>query len=259
MLLDESLGVFIRDLRVNNDRLHLRVGMRGNRPKGMSREEVAIQAGLSVSYVQKIEQGTKSNVTSASLAHLLAALGANEAQRQYAYSLAGLPPAPSETAPSTDSFLSDKTRAYVDYLVPHLAGYVDLAWNVLYANSEYNRIFEGIEEAGNVLVWLLEDERAKTVMVEWEAETQLTVSWARSLSVLPEIKPYYQKLEDRLKNNADFWRMLKVQDPSVGRPKPFQRIRDLATGDEFDLHVELWTPPQMSAGMQMYLGVRRWP
>lgn len=257
MVLVETLGVFLRDLRVSNDRRHLRVGMRGNRPRGMSREEVAIQAGLSVSYVQKIEQGAKSNVTGASLGNLLAALGANTAQRQHAYSLAGLPPAPAENPPGTEDFLSEKTRAYVDYLTPHLAGYVDLAWNVLYANSEYNRIFEGIEDAGNVLVWLLEDERAKTVMVEWEAETQLTVSWARSLRVLPEIKPYYEELEDRLQGNADFARMLRVQDPAVGRPTPFQRIKDLASGEEFDLHVELWTPPQMSAGMQMYLGVRR--
>lgn len=257
MPVEDSLGEFVRMLRVSNRRVHLRVGMRGNREVGMSREEVATQAGLSVSYLEKIEQGRKSSISQNSLANLMSALGANDDQRQYAYLLAGVPTVPQAATSPQENRPDAIGRDYVDSLVPHLAGYVDLAWNVLYANSEYKRIFSGIEETGNVLVWLLEDKVAKEVMLDWEEEAQLTVSWARSLVVLHGMKKQYQGVMQRLDQNEDFNRMWNIQDPAIGRPAPFQRIRDLDSGEKFSLHVELWSPPQISAGLQMYLGVRR--
>ena len=252
----ETLGAYLRELRERTDRNHLplRVTARTRRKKGMSREEVAAMAGCSASYVEKIERGVSTNVSSEIVLGLTSAVGATEQQATHAMALAGDPhPLPPAAGPPK---ISGNQVAYVDSLTPHLAGYVDLAWNLLYTNEEYRRVFRGIEEYGNVLYWLFECPDAKNIMVDWFHETHLTVTWSRSLAVLHSVSAEYERVFGRLEQVKEFREMRAMGDPTMGRRDPAQIICDPDSGETFGLSVNLWSPPSASANWQMYLGVR---
>lgn len=253
----ETLGAYLRELREHTDRDHipLRQAIKARRSRGMSREEVAKLAECSVSYVEKIERGVATTVSPDMIHALAAAVGASNHQVSHALTLAGegfrvMPEEVSKPEITADQQL------YVDSLTPHLAGYVDLAWNILYVNDEYCRVFRGIENYGNVLFWLLECPDAKHIMQEWFKETHLTVAWSRSLAALESMRRKYEDVFLRLEQTAEFRQMWKLGDPSVGRADPTMRIRDPDDGTEFGLQVNLWSPPSPSAAWQMYLGVK---
>ncbi|MFL0579440.1 helix-turn-helix domain-containing protein [Dietzia sp. 179-F 9C3 NHS] len=257
MAQQETLGAYLRNLRERTDRSHvpLRHAVKSRRRKGMSREEVAKLAECSASYVEKIERGAAKNVSTDLVLALTAAVGASDHQVAHALALAGEGPRPLATKLERPT-ITEGQRAYVDALSPHLAGYVDLAWNVLYANNEYCRVFRGIEDYGNVLYWLLECDDAKRIMCDWFEETHLTVSWSRSLAALHSIRAEYDEVYARLEQISEFREMWELGDPALGRKDPVQRICDPDDGTEFGLTVNLWSPPSASAGWQMYLGVR---
>lgn len=253
----ESLGAFLRGLRERTDRSHvpLRLAAKSRRKKGMSREEVAKLAECSSSYIEKIERGVANNVSSDIVLAVTHAVGASDQHVAHALTLAGDEPWGMASSMDDPSITADQ-RLYVDSMSPHLAGYVDLAWNILYVNDEYRRVFRGIEEYGNVLYWLLECPEAKTIMQDWYEETHLTVTWSRSLSVLQSIREEYDRVFARLDHIPEFREMYYGADPTIGREDPTMLICDPDDGSEFGLSVNLWSPPAAAAGWQMYLGVR---
>ena len=253
----ETLGAFLRDLRERTDRSHvpIRLATNSRRRKGMSRDEVASLAQCSSSYVEKIERGVANNVSAEIVTAVATAVGATGQQVAHALTLAG---DESRGVPLEldQPIITAEQRTYVDSLSPHLAGYVDLAWNLLYANNEYCRVFRGIKEYGNVLFWLLECEDSKRIMLDWYEETHLTVTWARSLAAIPANQEEYDPVLDRLEHIPEFQRMFYGADPTLGRKDPAMRICDPDDGTKFSLDVNLWSPPKPSAAWQMYLGVR---
>lgn len=253
----ESLGAYLRELRETNDRSHVPLRLVSNvrRKKGMSRDEVASMAQCSSSYIEKIERGVANNVSTELIVAIAAATGASDQQVSHALTLAA-DDSYGVAAVKGASAITPDQREYVDSLTPHLAGYVDLAWNLLYVNSEYARVFRGIEEYGNVLFWLLEAPEAKKIMVDWYEETHLTVTWSRSLSALHAITPEYERVFNRLDHVPEFREMYHGAEPTMGREDPAMRIVDPDDGSEFRLSVNLWSPPGATAGWQMYLGVR---
>lgn len=253
----ETLGAFLRNLRERTDRSHVppRVVTNSRRKKGMSREEVAAMAQCSTSWIDKIERGVATNVSADLVRAVAHAVGASEQHVAHALALAGdssVAMVGTLDAPT----ITMEQRQYVDSLSPHLAGYVDLAWNILYANDEYCRVFRGIKEYGNVLFWLLECPDARTIMQDWYEETHLTVTWARSLAALEATREEYDRVFDRLEYIPEFREMFYGADPTMGRKDPAQLICDPDDGSRFRLDVNLWSPPTATAGWQMYLGVR---
>lgn len=253
----DTLGVFLRNLRERTDRSHVppRLATNVRRKKGMSRDEVAALAQCSSSYIEKIERGVANNVSVEIVLAVANAVGASDQQVAHALTLAGDESRGLAGAFDTPTITAEQ-RTYVDSLSPHLAGYVDLAWNILYANDEYCRVFQGIKEYGNVLFWLLECPKAKEIMLDWYEETHLTVTWARSLAALQSTRKEYERVFDRLEHIEEFQKMFYGADPTMGREDPAMLIRDPDDGSKFRLDVNLWSPPPATAGWQMYLGVR---
>lgn len=253
----ETLGAFLRDLRERTDRSHvpMRMATKSRRTKGMSRDEVAALAQCSSSYIEKIERDVATNVSTEIVLALAHAVGASEQHVSHALTLAGEEPRGLAGALEDPAITADQ-RTYVDSLTPHLAGYVDLAWNILYANSEYYRVFRGIKDYGNVLFWLLESPDAKNIMLDWYEETHLTVTWARSLAALQSVREEYDRVFGRLDHIPEFREMYYGADPTLGREDPAMRLCDPDDGSKFRLSVNLWSPPPATAGWQMYLGVR---
>lgn len=240
---------------------HLRNHGREAQKEGrLNRAELATRAGTAFSYVTKLEQGAAQHPGAEVVDNLADALGADEMERQHLHDLvvydreAGMPT--TGTHGSVD--VTDQMRTYVDNLVPHLASFVDEAWNVLYANTEYTRIYRHLADpsVGNVLVWFFEVPEARAIMIDWETEARLTVAWLRALMVRRPRSQLFALLLQRLSDSPDFRRMWSLQEVLMGRPSPYMFVHDLDHNADIRLVAEVYGWPDPTKALQLYLGVQ---
>lgn len=247
-----TLAAFVR-----HQRTHFRATPT-SAPVPLSRTKLAAAADLSQGYIIKIEQGLALKPSDLALTKLAAALNLNDAERAHLFALAR----PETTAPvdseqvSTVGKISRQEREYVDALSPHLAAFVDASWNVLHANDAYYGAFPGLESAGNVLVWFFKVEDSKKVMVEWEAEARLTVSWFRSLMASHPDDAANESVFNICATSDAFMRMWHEEDVIADRHRSEKVLRDLATNQIYVVQTRLWRPPMQSDRHTFYLASR---
>ncbi|MEQ3553599.1 helix-turn-helix domain-containing protein [Pseudonocardia nematodicida] len=246
-----SFGSFLQQLRARSTRGRRRGG-------GMSRAELATLAGRGVSYITKLEQGEAQAPSAAVVESVADALQVTGAERAHLHDLSTYRPAPAGTAHRSPVSVTDANRIYVDNLAPALGGFVDVAWNVLYANGAYTRVYRHIDDpgVGNVLVWLFFVPDSRHIMVEWEQEALLTVSWLRALMVRNErTGPDYTTLMHRLARSDEFLTMWRRGQVALARHKDEMLVRDLDRGTVLHLHAQVLTWPEPGSSLQLYLGV----
>lgn len=247
-----SLAGYLRHLRRN--------GHEARKHGPLSRTDLAARAGIGVGYVIKLEQGVALNPSLEVVDNLAEALGADGLERQHLHDLAAYHQA-TALAPKgmdDDHEITDMMRAYVDHLAPHLACFVDDAWNVLHANSEYTRIYRNIDkdDDGNVLTWFFGEPEAQRVMVDWETEARLTVAWLRALMVRQPGSRLFEPLLRRLSASPDFVRMWEMQEILMGRHTPYMYVKDLDSNEAIMLVAQVYDWPDPTKALQFYLGVR---
>lgn len=213
--------------------------------KPMTRREVAVQSGVSASYVTRLEDGTKSP-SKQILARVMACLAFTPAEARQAYKLLGY----EDTPPEPDRFDPGPDREYIEQLAPAVVGIIDPYWGVRAANSAYEHAFPGITAAGNVLKWMFQDQRSRETMVEWADETGLTVSWLKTTTALNPADDRLFKLYDDLSDNEDFLAMYSKPGFTAYRGKPIMLIR--TNGSPRMLNVRLFDHP-LARGMKFYI------
>jgi transcriptional regulator with XRE-family HTH domain len=235
-----SLGAYLRHLRT---------------ARKINRATLAAGAGVSESYVTKLEQN-RQVPTLAVLDQLGAQVTEVEAEREHLRDLRLYPRLDPNAPMMADIVITESMKAYVDKQVPQVSGWVDRAWGVWYANSEYRRLFRDIEECGNVLTWFFEGPQAKKVMVEWDMEARLTVAWLRALMVRGPEDPAYAKVLSDLSGNREFAQMWQAKELFMARHHPSMRVWDLDHGREVTLTAQVFPQPDPAIPLQLYLGVR---
>lgn len=247
-----SLAGYLRHLRKN--------GHEARKRGRLSRTELAAQAGIGVGYVIKLEQGVAVNPSLEVVDNLAGALGADSLERQHLHDLAAYHQAVGVVGKDADDGrqITEMMRAYVDHLAPNLAGFVDDAWNVLYANCEYSRIYRHIDRpgVGNVLTWFFQEPQSRRIMVDWETEARLTVAWLRALMVRRPGSRLFLPLLRRLSTNPDFVRMWEMQEILMGRHTPYMYVHDLDRNKAVMLVAQVYDWPDPTKALQLYLGVR---
>jgi transcriptional regulator with XRE-family HTH domain len=242
-----SFSSYLRHLRIS--------GSGGPRPGA----ELANEAGISAGYLTKLEQGTATNPSPQLVDQLATALKADDVARQHLHDLVEFGQAVPGSVPDTGrDQVTEAMRANADSLVPHLAAFVDDAWNIIYANAEYSRIYRHIAdpEVGNVLTWLFTVPEAKAIMVDWAEEARLTVAWLRTLMVRHPGSGMFNVLLRRLATSNEFVRMWDAQQTVNSRTAPRLRIHDLDRGEDVTLLAQVYAWPDPSSALQLYLGVR---
>jgi len=240
-----TFGAYVRHCRITGE---------------LSRTELAAAADISLSYVTKLEQGVAVNPSAERIDKLADALQVSEVQRQHLHDLVSfdqVPPGSVDDRLPGDE-ISDILHQHVDHLVPHLAAYVDASWNVLHANAEYTRIYRHITEpaVANVLIWFFQVSESQAIMLEWEDEARLTVAWMRSLMVRHPGSRLFGELLTRLSTSRDFRQMWAMQEVLMGRRRPYMWVHDLDHGQDIRLNAQVYTAPDPSQRIQLYLGVR---
>lgn len=110
------------------------------RTPGLRREEVAVLAGVGVTWYTWLEQGRSINVSTQVLTAVGRALQLDDAETQHLRRLAGVPPAASE-APSCDPALLAAVQPVLDKLNPYPACLQTPLFDVLADNRAYRQLF----------------------------------------------------------------------------------------------------------------------
>lgn len=249
-----NLGDFLRMLRAQ----------RGDPETsgGMTRQILAETLHTSAGYIAKLESGDVKSPSVSVLDAIAETFALSGAEIRHLYNLARQTPTEREivVASSAESFqqrIDAQQRHAIENLEPHLACYLDERWNVIACNRPYDAVFPGLKESGNVLRWFFSCDQSRTVMVEWEEEARLTVGWFRALMGRYYDDDWAENLLSSLEFSDEFRRFWAAGEVSFGRATPYMRVRDVDTGEESVLHVNVFSHiTSDSEQMQFYLGVR---
>lgn len=248
---NDSLGAFLRHRRERVERLSLGLPTTASNTFGLTRRELASLSGVSESFIEKVERGGR-RMTAHKLDRLLKALRASPDELVHAYRLAGLAP---NVALTEGVSMPPGTALYLDALDPNPAAYMDLAWTILYANPAFKSLFTNVEQWGNLMVWLFRCPEARRLLGEWDVEAHAMVRWSRELRALTSVRPMYDAPLSQLEDCDEFSDMWDAAAADTGnRGRALQRIVDRRGGQKREYLGQWWSPPDMSAGYQLYLG-----
>ncbi|MFF2813203.1 helix-turn-helix transcriptional regulator [Streptomyces sp. NPDC058000] len=114
----------------------------GRRTSGLRREEVAVLAGVGVSWYTWLEQGREINVSGEVLDAVARVLRLEPAERAHLYLLAGLNPPPADAGPDAGpGGVPDALRRVVDGWLPRPAYLIDRHWNFVAVNDAARAVF----------------------------------------------------------------------------------------------------------------------
>lgn len=138
-----ALGLFLRRMRDRATPTTAGAGPRrgARRTPGMRREEVALAAGISVTWYTWLEQGRPMKVSPETLTAVADALRLDETERVHLRRLADSSATDSPHASGRTRALMPEVRALVDGLVPHPAYAMNGWWDVLHANAPAVTLF----------------------------------------------------------------------------------------------------------------------
>ncbi|MEU5883325.1 helix-turn-helix transcriptional regulator [Spirillospora sp. NPDC047279] len=136
------------------------------RTPGLRREEVAVLAGVGVSWYTWLEQGRDIKVSEDVLDAIARALRLDEAERQHLYLLAGLNPPRSEGGAAVE--ISPELRRVLDAWAPRPAYVRDRHWNFAAINQAAQIVFGYDERDHNCVVTFFTNERYRARETQWE-------------------------------------------------------------------------------------------
>ncbi|MYU34544.1 helix-turn-helix domain-containing protein [Streptomyces sp. SID8358] len=110
------------------------------RTPGLRREEVAVLAGVGVSWYQWLEQGRDITVSPQVLDAVARVLRLSSAERRHLYALAGLNPPAAEVDPA-DRDMCHGLRRLIDAWMPFPAHIMDRYWNTVLYNDAAAAVF----------------------------------------------------------------------------------------------------------------------
>ncbi|MQY02057.1 helix-turn-helix transcriptional regulator [Actinomadura macrotermitis] len=197
------------------------------RTPGLRREEVAVLAGVGVSWYTWLEQGRDIKVSGEVLDAICRALRLDGAEREHLYLLAGLnpPPAPAATSP-----VPAELRRMLDAWAPRPAYIRDRRWNFLAINDPARAVFGFGDLDHNSLVTFFTSARYRAVHGAWEQTAPGIVArfrhdaarypddpeFDRIAADLREVSPEFAELWERHEVSGETQAVKSVRHPEVG-------------------------------------------
>ncbi|MGA5466079.1 helix-turn-helix transcriptional regulator [Mycobacterium sp. NPDC050041] len=220
------------------------------RTPGLRREEVAVLAGVGVSWYTWLEQGREITVSADVLDAVARALRLDPHERVYLYLLAGAnPPLPARTGAAVTA----EVRRLLDTW-PAPAVVRDRHWHLLAVNVWAETVFGYGEPDQNCLVTFFTSARYRGMRMNWEAAAPAVVAAFRADAALfPEDREFGRLVERLQAVSAEFaelWERHDVTAPAqtvkaVRHPAVGELHFDTTTllvADHPDWHLELSNP-----------------
>jgi transcriptional regulator with XRE-family HTH domain len=195
-----DLADFLRQCRaaVEPAQVGLPAGPRRRAP-GLRREEVALLAGVSVTWYTWLEQGRPINASRAVLDALARTLLLDDAQHDHLLALAATD---DSSRPPADDPLPDALVRALDAFSPNPAYVLGPRWEYLAWNESQGRLYpqarqlEGSDR--NLMVIVFTDPAARALITDWESEARNMLSQFRADTATLRSDPAVIALVDRL-------------------------------------------------------------
>ncbi|MEU7058572.1 helix-turn-helix transcriptional regulator [Streptomyces sp. NPDC046197] len=186
------------------------------RTPGLRREEVAVLAGVGVSWYQWLEQGRDISVSPQVLDSVARVLKLSNAERRHLYVLAGLnPPAP-EVAPDKRE-MCDGLRRLIDTWMPYPAHIMDMYYNcVMYNDAAAIVLGMRPGTTQNCLVDFFTDPLYRSRAKSWERNARTVVAQFRAAcSARPDDEGFQAvlaELQDAGEEFTALWEERDIED-----------------------------------------------
>lgn len=187
------------------------------RTPGLRREEVAVLAGVGVSWYQWLEQGRDITVSPQVLDSVGRVLRLSSAERRHLYVLAGLnPPAP-EVDPG-DRDMCAGLRRLIDAWMPYPAHIMDAYWNLIMYNDTAAAVLgmrPGLPQ--NCLVAFFTDPMYRSWTSAWEeVAPQVVAQFRAACSECPDDEGFRAVVEEAKAASAEFTALWERRDIAPG-------------------------------------------
>lgn len=250
----EQLRDFLRTCRARLTPADVGMPTSGRRrTPGLRREEVAVLAGVGVSWYTWLEQGRDINVSTEVLDAISRALRLSEPERAHLYLLAGLNP-PSPASGVRGAEVTPELRQLIDAWAPRPAVLQDRYWNLLAVNESARTVFGYDDVDHNCLVTFFTNARYRAVHAHWASVAPAVVAAFRADAAHSPADPEFARLIEDLSSVssefAELWARHEVGAhtqavKAVHHSEVGDLIFDkttLAVADRPDWRLELYNP-----------------
>ena len=162
------------------------------RTPGLRREEVAVLAGVGVSWYTWLEQGRDIKVSDDVLDAVARALLLDEVERAHLYRLAGLNPPQRAAAPSVPA--SPQMRRLLDAWAPRPAYIRDRHWNFTAVNEAARRVFGYGDTDHNCLISYFTNARYRVLHTQWDENAPAVAAGFRADSARYPDDPEFDRI-----------------------------------------------------------------
>lgn len=235
-LLRSELGEFLRARRegLRPEDVDLPATGRRRTP-GLRREELAVLAGISVTWYTSLEQGRDVSASDQVLEALARALRMNPPERAHLLALAG-----ARRDQQPDGTGAPALAAVVAALQPNPAYATDAAFDLLAVNDAALELFRGMEGTGarprNLVRWMFTDPVAHQVLVDWDDVAGDLLARLRATAGRRRGDPRLAALVAELRASSEeadtWWPRYAVAAPHTGT----KRVRHPRTGQQTLTH-----------------------
>jgi transcriptional regulator with XRE-family HTH domain len=228
-----ELGAFLRSRRERRtpQEAGLPPGFRRRTP-GLRREEVALLAGVGVTWYTWLEQGRPINASVQVLDAVARTLGMDPAERTHLYRLAQVP---WEVDPPAGTALPEEVQPILDQLGPLPAAVYNSRFDVLAWNGTYARLFPGLvqEVSGppNVLRCSFLTLDCCNPFIEREYEMPRLVAELHTAFGRHVGEPEWESFVDRLRRASPEFARLWARREVIGPARHVKRFRHAAVGE----------------------------
>jgi transcriptional regulator with XRE-family HTH domain len=231
------LGAFLRArrTRVRPEQVGLPPGGGRRRTPGLRREELATLAGVSIDYLNRLEQGRETNPGNSVLDAIAKALLLNEEEHAHLYALAHHAARTDAPPRRPDHTLRPGVLLLLENLRPCPAYVLSRYGDVLAANPEGLALHVGLGawpvEQRNTIRYLFRDPVSRELFADWERITQVTVARMHRLvgedPEAPELVALIEELREHSQEFADLWELHDI----ATRGGDLRLFRHPAVGD----------------------------
>jgi transcriptional regulator with XRE-family HTH domain len=176
------------------------------RTSGLRREEVALSAGVSVTWYTWLEQGRDVNPSTQVLDAVSGALRLTQAEHDYVLALGGHTAAPVISGGPTPSHI----QRFLDALVGYPAFAIGPDWSIAAWNAAYAALYPNIvvtAAADRNLLWLVfMDPAIRELLPDWEIDSRRFLAEFRAEAGPRVGEPSYSRLIERLREGSAHFR-----------------------------------------------------
>ncbi len=211
------LGTFLRArrARVRPEQVGLPPGAGRRRTPGLRREELAALAGVSIDYLNRLEQGRETNPGNSVLNAIAAALRLNEEEHAHLYALARHAAQTDAPPHRPDRAIRPGIRLLLENIRPCPAYVLSRYGDVLAANPEGLALHVGLDAwpAGqrNTIRYLFLDPVTRELFPDWEWLARVSVARLHRLAGqdpdAPELTALIDELRDHSREFAELWEL----------------------------------------------------